>query len=141
MVPITRPITHSVMASGTSTSRPVANTDFNVVFLVVIYTAGRPPRLGFNGLAGLPPSAHSWLRAVIFLRAIGQIEQIVQLNALAARVGQDCVAGFALRSNDERQFDAGDAGLLDDAAADDVLPDFELSAAGVLAEVESVFDD
>ena len=33
-----------VMASGTSTSRPVRNTDFNVVFFVVIYTAGRPPR-------------------------------------------------------------------------------------------------
>ena len=88
MVPITSPITHNVMASGTSTSRPVANTDFNVVFLVVIYTAGRPPRLGFNGLAGSPPGAHSWRRAVIFLRAIGQIELIVQQKALEARVGK-----------------------------------------------------
>jgi hypothetical protein len=89
-------------------------------------------------LAGSPPSAHSWLWAVIFLRAIGQI---VQLSAFAARVGQDCVAGFALPSSHKRQFDAGDAGLLDDTEADDVLPDFELSAAGVLAEAESVLDD
>jgi len=48
---------------------------------------------------------------------------------------------FALRPSDERQFDAGDAGLLDDAAADVVLPDFGLSAAGALAVAELVFDD
>lgn len=75
------------------------------------------------------------------MRAIGQIEQIVQLGALAARAEHDCIAGFALHPNDERQFDAGEAGLLDDAAADDVPLDFELSAAGVLAAEESVFDD
>jgi hypothetical protein len=44
--------------------------------------------LGFNGLAGSPPGAHSWRRAVIFLRAIGQIELIVQQKALEARVGK-----------------------------------------------------
>ena len=76
------------------------------------------------------------LRAVIFLRAIGQIEQIVQLSELGTRAGQDCVAGFALRTSGERQFDAGDAGLLDDAAAGVVL-----LAAGALAVAESVFDD
>lgn len=92
--------------------------------------------MGLNGLAGSPPAAHSWRRAVIFLRAIGQIEQIVQLSALDAQVGQDCVAGFALRSSHKHQFDAGDAGLPDDAAADVVLP-----AAGALAVAESVFDD
>jgi len=46
--------------------------------------------LGFHGLAGSPPGTHSWLRAVIFLRAIGQIEQIVQLSGLASPAGQDC---------------------------------------------------
>jgi hypothetical protein len=56
--------------------------------------------------------------------------------------GTGRAAGFALRPSHKRQFDAGDAGLLDDAEADDMLPaDFELSAAGVLAEAESVFDD
>jgi hypothetical protein len=59
--------------------------------------------VGFNGLAGSPPGAHSWRWAVIFLREIGQIEQIVQLSALEARVGQDCVAGFALRFSHNRQ--------------------------------------
>jgi len=39
-------------------------------------------------------------------------------------------------SSDERQFEAGDAGLLDDAGADVVL-----LAAGELAVAESVFDD
>jgi len=53
---------------------------------------------------------------------------------------------FAQATSAKRHFDAGDAGLLDDAAADVVLLDvvlldFELSAAGALAVDESVFDD
>jgi hypothetical protein len=48
---------------------------------------------------------------------------------------------FAPATIVKRQFDAGDAGLLDDAAADVVLPDFGLPAAGALAVDESVFDD
>src|SRR5690349_7602341 len=37
-----RPSTHSVMARGTSTSRPVRNTDLSVVFFVVIGFARNP---------------------------------------------------------------------------------------------------
>src|ERR1700754_4665963 len=42
IVPMMRPSTHSVMARGTSTSRPVRNTDLSVVFFVVIGFARNP---------------------------------------------------------------------------------------------------
>ena len=139
MVPITSPITHKVMASGTSTSRPVANTDFNVVFLVVIYTAGRPPRLDFTVWLVRRPMLRRGFRADICVRTIGQIER---LSAVKARV--ELRFRFRLRASfqgtRQRQFDAGAAGFADAAGADAALF-FELSDAAALAVDESDFED
>jgi hypothetical protein len=90
-------------------------------------------------LASSPPGARHYIRAIICVRTIGQIER---LSALEARV--ELRFRFRLRASFQgrcrRQFDAGAAGLTEAAGAGAALL-FELSDAAALAVDESVFDE